>query len=113
VGIIREGRLIKVDHVAALKALKHHVVDIGFAAPASPQWFADLPGVESVAADDGGLALHLTVRQDLSAVLKVAAQHDATALSSHEPSLEEVFLRFYEPAQASPAPRDLVAAGER
>jgi ABC-type multidrug transport system ATPase subunit len=113
VGIIREGRLITVDHVATLKALKHHVVDIGFPAPASPRWFADLPAVESVTADDGGLALHLTVRQDLSEVLKVAAQHDATALSAHEPSLEEVFLRYYEPAQASAAPREVVAPGER
>ncbi len=63
--------------------------------------------------DEGGLALHLTVRHDLGAVLKVAAQHDATALTAQEPSLEEVFLRFYEPAQAAPASSDRVGAGER
>ncbi len=113
VGIIREGRLIKVDHVATLKALKHHVVDIGFAAPASSQWFSDLAGVENVTADDGGRLLHLTVRQDLSAVLKAAAMHDAIALTSHEPSLEEVFLRFYEPAQTAPGAREVVPTGGR
>jgi ABC-2 type transport system ATP-binding protein len=113
VGIIREGRLIMVDHVATLKTLKHQVVDIGFAAPASPAWFAGVPGVESVETGEGGRALHLTVREDLGAVLKVAAQHEATAFSSHEPSLEEVFLRFYEPAQAAAAPREPVASGER
>jgi ABC-2 type transport system ATP-binding protein len=113
VGIIRDGRLITVDHVTTLKGLRHHIVDIGFAAPPSPEWFASVPGVESVEADDGGLVLHLTVREDLGAVLKVAAQHDATALTSHEPSLEEVFLRFYEPAQGVPAQREPVAAGER
>jgi ABC-2 type transport system ATP-binding protein len=113
VGIIREGRLIAVDHVAALKSLKHHVVDIGFAAPPSPDWFVGLPGVESVEAGDGGLGLHLTVRQDLGAVLKVAAQHDAIALTSHEPSLEEVFLRFYAPTPPAPAAREPAAAGER
>ena len=112
VGIIREGRLITVDHVAALKALRHHVVDIGFAAPASPEWFAGVPGVVDAAVGDGGQALHLTVREDLSAVLKVAAQHDAITLTSHEPSLEEVFLRFYERPQTTPAPRDLVTAGK-
>ncbi len=112
VGIIREGRLVKVDHVVALRALRHHVVDIGFAAPATPAWFACLPGVERVESAGGGLALHLTVLHDLSAVLKVAAQHDAIAMTSQEPSLEEVFLRFYEPAQAHQAPRDLAAAGE-
>ena len=113
VGIIREGRLITVDHVAALRALRHHVVDVGFATPASPAWFAGVPGVESIAVDGGGHALHLTVLHDLSAVLKVAAQHDAIALTSQEPSLEEVFPRFYEPARTAPAPRDLAAAGER
>jgi len=107
VGIIREGRLITVDHVAALKALKHHVVDVSFAAPAMPDWFTSILGVDRVTVDDGGLVLHLTVRQDLSALLKIAAQHDAIDMSSHEPSLEEVFLRFYEPAQ-----RDLLATGK-
>ena len=59
VGIIRAGRLIKVDHVATLKALKHQVVDIGFAAPALPEWFAGVPGVETVARPCGGLT-HVT-----------------------------------------------------
>lgn len=113
VGIIREGRLITVDHVAALKVLKHHVVDIGFAVPASPAWFMGVPGVENVTVDDGGMALHLTVQHDLGAVLKVAAQHDAIALTAQEPSLEDVFLRFYETAQASPASSDRVVVGER
>ncbi len=111
VGIIREGRLITVDHVTALKALKHQVVIIGFAAPALAEWFVGVPGVESVTVADRGKTLRLTVRQDVSAVLKVAALHDAVALNTQEPSLEEAFLRFYAPADMSPAPRDLVAAG--
>jgi ABC-2 type transport system ATP-binding protein len=77
------------------------------------EWFAGVPGVESIEVGDGGLALHLAVREDMGAVLKVAAQHDAVALTSHEPSLEEVFLRFYEPAPVAQAPREPVAAGER
>jgi ABC-2 type transport system ATP-binding protein len=113
VGIIREGRLLTVDHVAALKALRHQVVDIGFAAPAAPDWFAGLPGVAAVQVEEGGRSLHLTVQQDLGDVLKVAAQHDAISLSAHEPSLEEVFLRFYAPSTPeTPAPRTL-AASER
>jgi ABC-2 type transport system ATP-binding protein len=113
VGIIREGRLIKVDHVAALRALKHHVVDVSFAGPASVSWFNGVAGVESIAVDGGGQALRLTVQHDLGAVLKVAAQHDAIALTSSEPSLEEVFLRFYEPERDVPVSRDHAAADER
>ena len=39
---------------------------------------------------------------DLHDVIKVAAGHDATNIVTREPSLEEIFLRFYEP-ERSPA----------
>ena len=45
---------------------------------------------------NGGHLLRLTVQGDLRDILHVAASHDATNLVAHEPSLEEVFLRFYE-----------------
>jgi ABC-2 type transport system ATP-binding protein len=96
VGIIREGKLIRVDQVAALKDLKHHIVEITFAAPASPEWFKSLAGVQSVDVEQEGRELKLAVQGDLREVLKVAAQHDATNIATHEPSLEETFLRYYE-----------------
>ena len=33
----------------------------------------------------------------------IAGQHSATNIATHEPSLEEAFLRFYEPQQESSA----------
>jgi ABC-2 type transport system ATP-binding protein len=104
VGIIREGRLITVDQVTALKNIKHHVVDISFAYPASPDLFTSLPGVLSATASQNGNDLQLIVQGDLHDVVKVAAQHDAINLVTHEPSLEDIFLRFYQaerPAAAS------------
>jgi ABC-2 type transport system ATP-binding protein len=95
VGIIREGELVTVDQVAALKDLKQRVVEVTFPRPAAPDWFATLPGVGDAALADGGQILRLTVRGDLREVLQVAADHGATNLVAHEPSLEEVFLRFY------------------
>ncbi|HEX6799464.1 MAG TPA: ABC transporter ATP-binding protein [Ktedonobacterales bacterium] len=103
VGIIREGRLIKVDDVAALKDVKRHVVEITFAGPAAPEWFAGLPGVDGVEAAPDGRELRLTVQGDLHAVLPIAAEHGAVNLSTHEPSLEEIFLRYYGPAAAATA----------
>jgi ABC-2 type transport system ATP-binding protein len=97
VGIIREGQLVKVDAVASLTDIKHHEVELTFAQPASPDWFSGLPGVRAVAAEQGGLTLRLTVQGDLTAVLQAAAQHGATNLTTHEPSLEEIFLRYYTP----------------
>ena len=97
VGIIREGRLVTVDEVAALKDLKQHVVEITFPAPASPAWFAALPGVREATPAAAVHTIRLTVGGDLRDILQVAAAHDATNLVAHEPSLEEIFLRFYAP----------------
>jgi ABC-2 type transport system ATP-binding protein len=103
VGIIRDGQLAKVDSVATLTDIKHHEVELTFAQPASPAWFSGLPGVRSVAAEQGGQILRLTVQGDLAAVLQAAAQHGATNLITREPSLEEIFLQYYTPEASSAA----------
>jgi ABC-2 type transport system ATP-binding protein len=108
VGIIREGKLITVDAVAALRDLKQRVVEVTFPAPASPDWFAALPGVREATPANEGHLLRLTVQGDLRDILQVAASHDATNLVAHEPSLEEIFLRFYTHDGHAPA----VAGGQ-
>ncbi len=95
VGILREGHLITVDEVAHLKSMKQHGLDISFGVPASPDWFIHLPGVLEVQPGRGGLEMHLTVQGELREVLQVAVLHNALDIATHEPSLEEVFLRFY------------------
>ncbi len=100
VAIIREGALVKVDSVATLKELKQHTMEITFATPASAEWFAQLHGVRDVTVEHGGQTLRLDVQGDLPEVIQVAAQHAAVNIATHEPSLEEVFLRFYSPAHA-------------
>ncbi len=96
VGIIREGQLIQVNEVARLKDLKQHDVEISFAGPASVDWFNTLPGVQNVTSLNNAQAtIHLSVNGDLQQVIRVAAQHDATNIVTHEQSLEDIFLRFY------------------
>jgi len=95
VGFVREGHLVNVDELAHLKSIKQHGLDISFDVPASPEWFASLPGVLDARPDRDGLEMHLTVQGALREVLRVAAQHEAIDIATHEPSLEEVFLRFY------------------
>ena len=103
VAIIREGQLVRIDHVSALKDIRQHDVEITFADVASPSWFNNIPGVvdATVGANDRTLQLH--VQGSLAEVLQVAGEHGATNITTHEPTLEEVFLRFYEPEQSSPA----------
>ena len=94
VGIIREGQLVKVDSVHALKDIRRHEVEITFATPAVADWFAGDAGVRSVSLDETGRVVRLTVQGDLAAVLQTAARHEAVNLSAREPSLEEIFLRY-------------------
>lgn len=95
VAIIRDGSLVKVDTVANLKEIRAHVLDISFHAPARADWFTTLPGVVSAEMSASGLEAHMSVQGELPEVIRVAAEHGATNVATREPSLEEIFLRFY------------------
>ena len=54
-----------------------------------------------------GHSLRLQVSGGQDAVVKKAAEYSVVSLSSHEPSLEEIFLRYYEAdGGASLAPKE-------
>ncbi len=97
VAIIREGRLVKIDHVSSLKEIHQYDVEITFAGPAEVSWFKPVAGVARVAQGADEHALQLRVQGDLTEIIHIASQHNATNMTTHEPTLEEVFLRFYEP----------------
>ena len=96
VGIIREGRLVRVGGVAELKNIRRHEVDLTFAGEPAADAFRDLAGVERVEALPDGRTLRLIVQGDIDPVVKMAARYPLTNFVSHEPSLEDVFLRFYQ-----------------
>ncbi len=96
VAIIRDGQLVSVSGVAELKDLKLHEVTITFAGAVPPEAFKTLEGVESVEALADGRTLRLTVSGGEDAVVKAAARYSVVTMTSHEPGLEEIFLRFYE-----------------
>jgi ABC-2 type transport system ATP-binding protein len=111
VGIIREGQLVKVDAVHTLKDIQHHEVEITFPAAASTEWFSSVAGVRSADVNNGGRGVRLTVQGDLGAVLQAAAQHGALNLTTREPSLEEIFLRYYVPEVAATGVPEVAATG--
>jgi len=100
VAIIREGRLVRIDHVSSLKEIRQHDVEITFAGPASVDWFKNVAGVVKVAQGADERTLQLNVQGALTEIIQIAGQHNATNIDTHEPTLEEVFLRFYEPVSA-------------
>jgi ABC-2 type transport system ATP-binding protein len=96
VGIIREGRLVKVGGVSEVKNLRQRVLEAQFGGAAQASWFSGLPGVISVTTDEPNTA-RVTLSGDMAEALRVAVEHGALNVATHEPSLEDIFLRFYEP----------------
>ena len=96
VGIIRDGRLVRIGGVSELKDIKHHEMDLTFRDAPPADAFRQLPGVERIEMLSDGRTLRLTIQGDLDALIKMAARYQVASLVSREPSLEDVFLRFYQ-----------------
>jgi len=93
VGIIREGRLINVEDVGSLKARAVRMLEIHFTSPVPADAFSGLPGVRDV--EVHGDVMRCTVGGAMDPLVKAAARFEVVDLSSHEPSLEDIFLTFY------------------
>jgi ABC-2 type transport system ATP-binding protein len=96
VGIIREGRLVRVGGIADVKDIKRYEMAIKFAEAIPSETFKRLDGVVNVEAFDHGHAVRLTMHGPADAVIKAAAHYPVVSLTSHEPSLEDMFLHYYE-----------------
>jgi ABC-2 type transport system ATP-binding protein len=93
VAIIRDGRLVAVDRVEALRDLAHHVVALRFEAPVPASVFSLLPGVTDVAVIDGGLQMRVT--GSMAPIVEAAAGRGLVDIETREPSLEQTFLAQY------------------
>jgi ABC-2 type transport system ATP-binding protein len=93
VGIIREGHLATVEHIAALKERALRRLEIHFADPIPEAEFRALDGVRDLLVEDK--VLRCTVAGSLDEVIKAAARHTVVNVVSAEPGLEEIFLAFY------------------
>ena len=93
VAIIREGRLVQVDRIEAIRRLSFHHVELMFPGPVAPALFEGLPGVSDVAAE--GDRVTMRVSGPIGQVIAVAAAHGIVDVVSREPNLEDVFLAQY------------------
>ena len=93
VGIIRDGHLIAVEDVAAMRERAYRIVTLEFASPVDPAEFARLPGVTDLQRDGARLTFH--AQGGLDAVVKAAARHELEDLEVSRPTLEELFLTYY------------------
>src|SRR5215210_2387878 len=94
VGIIRGGRLAAVETTETLvdKSFRHVVLT--FAEDVDKEPFEALSGLRDLEAD--GNKISFTLYDDLDEMIKLAAGHKLVNMEYERPSLEEVFLTYYE-----------------
>ncbi len=93
-GLIRDGRLLRVGTLADFRALRIHRIEAVFTGHLTAADLAHVPGVTEPKVED-----HLAtcaVRGSVAPLLTALSAAGVTELDSHELSLEEVFLAEFE-----------------
>jgi ABC-2 type transport system ATP-binding protein len=98
VTIIREGRTVESGSLDDLRHLTDLVVAAELDGPA-PAALADLPGVSALVVDGPHLECRVT-NDGLDALLRGLTAVGVRSLSSQPPSLDDLFLRYYDRAPA-------------
>ncbi|TYB57802.1 ABC transporter ATP-binding protein [Nonomuraea sp. PA05] len=93
VGIVRAGRLVAVENVAALREKAVRRIELHFESPVPASAFENLPGVRDLRVEGAGVRCTIDGRPD--ALIKAAAAFTVVHLVSAEPDLEEIFLTYY------------------
>jgi ABC-2 type transport system ATP-binding protein len=93
VGIIRDGRLIAVEEVEALRERALRRVEVHLVGDGSIEGLERVEGVHDVSIADGVIRLH--VRGSMDALVKELARYPVRTLTCEEPELDEIFLAYY------------------
>ena len=99
VGIIRRGEVVEVAETQALINRSVRRVFVRFKQPIDLSALTTLPGVRLIDRNDG-LSCLLNVEGDMDRLIKTLAGFPVSELETERPSLEEIFLAYYEGDQA-------------
>jgi ABC-2 type transport system ATP-binding protein len=94
VGMVRDGRLIAVERMAELLGKARRRVTVRLADGAKLEELRALPQVSELELRDG--AVTFKVAGDLDPVVKALAAHHVADIEAVHPTLEEVFLGYYQ-----------------
>ncbi|MDH3943191.1 MAG: ABC transporter ATP-binding protein [Anaerolineae bacterium] len=95
VGIIREGRIVELAEPRSLIKRSLNRAFVRFKKPVDTADLDAIPGVSVLASDDG-MEVTLQIEGEMDAVLKAVAKHPVSEFETERPSLEEIFLAYYE-----------------
>ena len=94
VGIIREGRIAEVAEVAALVHRALRRVTVRFQSSVDSSALADVPGVTVLSTEPDSVTFQ--IQGEMDALIKALATWPVSDLETERPSLEEVFLAYYQ-----------------
>ena len=95
VGIIRNGKVVEVAETDALINRAWRRVRVRFRESVNGSSLARVPGV-SVLSQDGGKGMMLQVAGEMDGLIKALGAFPVSDFETHRPSLEEIFLAYYE-----------------
>ncbi|MPZ99414.1 MAG: ATP-binding cassette domain-containing protein [Dehalococcoidia bacterium] len=100
VAILRAGEIVDVLDLAEQRRLAPRLLEVTFAAPPPAGAFAGLDGVRVLSAD--GATLTFEARDGVDPLVKRLAQYTVSQLEAPEPTLEDLFMRYYKRAPKEP-----------
>jgi len=96
VGIIRNGRLVEIANTADLIGRSLTRATVQFDEAVSREAFEGVPNVDILRVNDNNHAYTLQIRGEMNGLIKALAEYPVLDLEITKPSLEEVFLNYYE-----------------
>jgi len=95
VGIIRAGRMVEVADPKSLGKRSLHRVHVRFKQAVDSNQLARLPGVRLLS-QNNGTDLFFQIEGEMDGLIKALAAYPVSNFATERPSLEEIFLAYYE-----------------
>lgn len=92
VAIIKEGRIVKVERMEALRRNNYAKVRLELAAPINKAWLK-VPGISNLEASLRRISF--LYQGDINTITQLVAGMKLTSISIEEPDLEEIFMHYY------------------
>ena len=107
VAIIRAGMLVNVASLEEIHRIRTKRVEVEFAGEVPLARLQSAQGVEDLRV--AGNRVHCVVRGDFEPLMEAIAHAHVVNLTSHEPSLEEIFLAYYSKDGSAAVPEEATA----
>lgn len=95
VGIIRAGKIVEVAETSVLIGRSLNRIFIRFENSVDASSLSDIPGV-SILSQDDGTSMTIQIEGKMDALIKALAKYPVSDFETQRPSLEDIFLAYYE-----------------